>query len=152
MEHDETAGAPDFGDSLSLWIAVARAHRAVAERARRHVESSGLTPSEFAVLEVLHHRGPLLIGEIGERVLLTSGSMTYVVDKLEGRGLVRRTPCERDRRAQRAHLTPAGTELIERIFPEHARTIHEAMAELTAEEKRAAASVLRKIARSSRRG
>lgn len=147
MEHDEPAAAPDYGDSLNLWIAIARAHRAVADRARRHVESSGLTPSEFAVLEVLHHRGPLLIGEIGQRVLLTSGSMTYVVDKLQERGLVRRTPSETDRRALRAQLTPEGTALIEKIFPGHARTIHDATAGLTADEKRAAASLLRKLTR-----
>jgi MarR family transcriptional regulator, 2-MHQ and catechol-resistance regulon repressor len=81
---DDTAAA------LRLWVILNRAHRAIGERVRRDIEAHGLHPTEFAVLEVLHHKGPLTLGEVGERVLLTSGSMTHVADKLERRDLIAR--------------------------------------------------------------
>src|SRR5574339_115304 len=72
----------------------------------------------------------LLVGEVGSRILLTSGSTTYVVDKLEQRGLVRRRPCESDRRALYVELTAEGEALIATIFPDHAKAVETAMAEI----------------------
>ena len=135
----------DVAASLKLWITLARAKRWVAEQTRRHIERSGLSPSEFGVLELLYHKGPLTIGEIGGRVLLSSGSMTYVVDKLEGRGLLRRQPSGDDRRAVVVELTPDGSAMIGRIFPEHAQLIRRATSGLTIEEKRIAAALLRRL-------
>lgn len=136
---DDTAAA------LRLWVILSRAQRAVGERVRRHVEANGLHLSEFAVLEVLYHRGPLTLGEVGERVLLTSGSMTHVADKLERRGLIVRRPSEHDRRAQRLELTAEGRARVAALFPEHAGVIREAMAGLSTEEKHTAATLLRRL-------
>jgi MarR family 2-MHQ and catechol resistance regulon transcriptional repressor len=148
--------APDVADAshneatasaLKLWVVLNRAQRAVGEHARRDIERHGLHPTEFAVLEVLHHRGPLPLGEVGSRVLLTSGSVTHVVDKLEARGLVTRTPDPADRRVSLAALTEEGARIISGIFPGHAEAIRRAMDGLTTEERRLAADLLRRMGR-----
>lgn len=102
----------ETGVALKLWVVMNKALRSVEEHLRRQVESHGLSFTEFAVLEVLLHRGALPIGELGGRILLTSGSMTYVVDKLEKRGLIRRRACPNDRRVIYAELTDEGRSLI----------------------------------------
>jgi MarR family 2-MHQ and catechol resistance regulon transcriptional repressor len=135
----------DTAASLKLWVSLARASRWVSEWMRRHIESRGLKPSEFGVLEILHHKGPLTIGEIGARMLLSSGSMTYVVDKLEAGGLVTRRVSKDDRRVIVAELTPKGEALIGEIFPAHAEVVRQATGGLTVEEKRIAAALLRRL-------
>src|SRR6267378_6266154 len=77
----------------------------------------GLSLTEFAVLEVLHHKGPLRLGEIRDRILLTGASTTYVVKKLEARGLMRRRACGEDSRVVFGELTAKGRALIEEVFP-----------------------------------
>lgn len=130
--------------SLKLWVVLARAHRAVAECAKRDVAGRGLTPTEFAVLEALYHKGDLPVGELGDRVLLSSGSMTYVVDKLAGRELLRRRPGT-DQRVREVALTAAGRRLMDRIFPEHAEAIRAALSGLTAAEQRRATDLLKRL-------
>lgn len=121
----------------------------IHEHLRRQVEAHGLTLTEFGVLEALLHKGPLPHGDIADRVLLASSSITYVIDKLEDRNLLRRRPSEEDRRVKIAELTPDGREKIETAFPKHASLINDLMADLSLEEKRTAASVLRRIEHSA---
>ena len=137
----------DTAASLKLWVVLNRAQRAVAEHARREIERQGLRPTEFAVLEALYHKGPLTLGEVGSRVLLTSGSTTAVADKLEQRGLMTRRACTEDRRVCYAELTDDGRELVASIFPEHAQVLRRAMGGLTAEEKRIATVLLKRLGR-----
>lgn len=122
----------------------------IHEHLRRQVEEHGLTLTEFGVLEALLHKGPLTHGNIGDRVLLASSSITYVIDKLEERGLLRRRQSEKDRRVKLAELTPEGRSTIEAAFPEHAALIEELMAKVSLKEKRKAASVLRQIENTAR--
>jgi len=126
-----------------------RAQGSIREHLHRQVKAHGLTLTEFGVLEALFHKGPLPHGEIGDRVLLASSSITYVVDKLEDRGLLRRRPSEADRRVKLAALTPDGRAKIEDAFSEHAALIEDLMAPLSREEKRKAASLLRRVERSA---
>lgn len=131
--------------SLKLWVVLNRAVQTIGERLRRQVEQHGLSFTEFGVLEVLLHKGALPIGEIGDRVLLTSGSMTYVIDKLQKRGLLRRRACEADRRVIYAELTEAGQALMQTVFPEHAALIGELMQGLRPEEQEAATDLLKRL-------
>ena len=131
--------------SLKLFVVLTRAHRSMEEHARRDIEKTGLGQTEFSVLEILFHKGQLTIGQIGARALLTSGSMTYVVDKLEERGLVVRKPCPEDHRARYIDLTPEGRRLMGRIFPGHAAVLDQAAAALTSDEKRQAIELLKKL-------
>jgi MarR family 2-MHQ and catechol resistance regulon transcriptional repressor len=117
----------------------------MAEQSRRDIEQHGLMASEFAALEVLYHKGHLPIGEVGDRVLLTSGSMTYVIDKLERRGLLERRRCPEDQRVVYAALTPAGRALMQDVFPDHAEMIRRATSGLTPDEKRLATSLLKRL-------
>ncbi|MEP6618527.1 MAG: MarR family transcriptional regulator [bacterium] len=135
--------------SLKLWVVLARAYGAVAERVSADVAQHGLTPMEFGILEVLYHKGPLLLGEIQRKVLVTSGGITYLVDRLVEKGMVTRQECPDDRRARYAVLTPAGAALIKRIFPGHARAIAEALSGLTASEQMDATELVRRLGRAA---
>ncbi|HET9133853.1 MAG TPA: MarR family transcriptional regulator [Gemmatimonadales bacterium] len=131
--------------ALRLWVVLARAYNALAAATNRHIESHDLTPAEFAVLEALYHKGPLLLGEIQKKVLVSSGGMTWIVDRLVKRGLVERTPCPGDRRARYAGLTSAGREFIAAIFPEHAEVVRRACRGLSAAEQREARELLKRL-------
>lgn len=134
---------------LKLWTVLARAYDAVRAHAFRHIEGEGLTPGEFGVLDTLHHRGPMLLGDLQHRVLVTSGGISYLTDRLEKRGLVERREYARDRRTKEVALTPAGEALMRRIFPEHTAVIERALAGVDPEVKQAAVSLLRTVGRSA---
>lgn len=138
MQHDRDLG-------LKLWVVLSRAQAAIEAHARADVERHDLTLAEFGILEALHHKGPMLLGEVQKKILVSSGGITYLVDRLEKKGLVERQECPTDRRARYAALTPAGEELIRRIFPEHARALADALAGLDDDEKREAITLLRKL-------
>jgi MarR family 2-MHQ and catechol resistance regulon transcriptional repressor len=140
-----TAAIRDREISLKLWVVLARAYRALADVSRGDIERHGLTASEFAVLEAIYHTGELPIGDIAERVLLTSGSMTYVVDKLEQRDLLVRKRCPEDQRIIFVAISPAGRALMASIFPPHAEAIRRATAGLAPEEKRLATVLLKRL-------
>jgi len=131
--------------SLKLLIVLSRAFAAIEAHTRADVARHGLTLTEFGILEALYHKGPMLLGEVQRKILVSSGGITYLVDRLEKKGLVERRECPEDRRARFAALTPAGEELIERIFPEHAQCIERALSGLDDEEKEEAIRLLRKL-------
>ena len=92
--------------------------------------------SDFAILEALLHKGPLPVNEIGKKILLTSGSITAAVDRLEDRKLVERRAHGTDRRAKIVHLTKEGKKLITRIYADHAVDMEQlASASLTRKER-----------------
>lgn len=131
--------------ALKLFVVLSRAAAAVARHSDTSIARHDLTPAEFAILEVLLHRGPLLLGEVQRRILVSSGGVTFLVDKLEKRGLVRRLLCETDRRARYAELTPEGRKLISRIFTGHAQVIRRAVSGLGLADQRLATKLLRTL-------
>lgn len=124
-----------------LW----KSTKAVETRARRSVRATGLCLTDFGVLEALLHKGPLLVSALGKKVLLSSGSMTAAVDRLERRGWVERTFAATDRRARIVRLTAEGSKLIRKIFREHAIDMERTFSCLDEPEKMALASLLRKL-------
>jgi MarR family 2-MHQ and catechol resistance regulon transcriptional repressor len=130
---------------LKLWVVLARAHAALAARAEADITRHGMTLAEFGVLEALYHKGPLLLGELQRKVLVTSGGMTWLVNRLEERGLVERRACKEDGRARYAALTRAGRRLIEKIFPEHSAALADATSGLSGEEQAVATELLKKL-------
>jgi MarR family 2-MHQ and catechol resistance regulon transcriptional repressor len=130
---------------------LARAYSAIASEVEAEIGRHELTTTEFGILEALHHKGPLLLGEIQRKVLVTSGGITYLVDRLVAKGLVKREPSPDDRRARFAVLTPAGARLIGRIFPPHAQFLTGIMSTLTPEEQTVATTLLRKLGLSAAR-
>lgn len=135
----------DTDRALKLWVVLNRAQQAVGRHDYGHIASRGLSTGEFAVLEALYHKGRMLLGEIRKSILVSSGGVTYLVDKLEKRGFVKRVACPEDRRAMYADLTPAGTAWIEEVFPEHARRLIRALGGLDADEQEQAIHLLRKL-------
>lgn len=137
--------SPETRDALKLWVVLSRARAAIAERAAADVARHELTLAEFGVLEALYHKGPMLLGEVQRSLLVSSGGVTYLVDRLERRGLVRRDQCPEDRRARYAVLTAEGAQFIEGVFREHAAALGEALGGLDREEQREATRLLKKL-------
>ncbi len=131
--------------ALKLFVVLARAVRALAAHTDADIARHGLSGGEFGILEALYHKGPMLLGDLQKRVLVTSGGATFLVDRLERRGLVERRPCATDRRARYAALTPQGHALIARIFPAHADVIRRAVAGLGLADQRKAIQLLRTL-------
>lgn len=135
--------------ALKLYVVLSRAHLAVERHSQADIARHELSHGEFAILEVLFHRGPLLLGEVQRKILLSSGGVTYLVDRLEASGLVERRECETDRRARYAALTRKGERFMTKIFPDHAAALEHATSGLSAAEKRQAIDLLRKLGRSA---
>jgi len=133
-----------------LVIALGRTVQAIERGVRPHLAECGLGLTEFAVLEVLYHKGALPLGEIRDRILVTGASTTYVVKKLEERGLMRRRTSAEDQRVIFGELTAKGRALIDRVFPAHVDRLRQVMAGLSASEKRAASQLLRRLSRQAR--
>jgi MarR family 2-MHQ and catechol resistance regulon transcriptional repressor len=131
--------------SLDLYIALSRASQWVNSHTDRDIRSHGLNRTEFGVLEMLYHRGPQPLQQIGGKVLMSSGNITYVIDKLEKKGLCRRRASKEDRRLIYGEITDEGSRFIEDVFPAHTRCIEEATGGLTDEEKAIASVLLKKL-------
>jgi MarR family 2-MHQ and catechol resistance regulon transcriptional repressor len=136
---------PPTAVALKLYVVLTRAAEAIHTHARADIARHDLTEGEFAILEALHHKGSLLLGEVQKKVLVSSGGTTFLIDKLSRRGLVERALCETDRRARYAKITPAGTALMKEIFPTHAEVIRRAMAGLGLADQRKAIALLKAL-------
>ncbi|TQK49723.1 MarR family 2-MHQ and catechol resistance regulon transcriptional repressor [Brevibacillus sp. AG162] len=136
-------------DPLDLFVVLSRSYNWVTAHSNRHIREHGLNPTEFGVLEVLFHKGPQPLQQIGEKILISSGNITYVVDKLEKKQLLIRKPCSEDRRVIFAELTEKGHQFLSEIFPPHQRAIEKAMEGLTLEEQRQAIELLKKLGRTA---
>jgi MarR family transcriptional regulator, 2-MHQ and catechol-resistance regulon repressor len=108
------------GSGVHVWLVLWKAARAVEAFAENSISRLKICGSDFAVLEALLHKGPLPVNEIGRKVLLTSGSITVAVDRLEAKGLVERRAHGTDRRAKVVHLTKEGKKMITRAYADHA--------------------------------
>jgi MarR family transcriptional regulator, 2-MHQ and catechol-resistance regulon repressor len=135
--------------ALKLWVVLSRAYSAVSRHAEADIAQHGLTQAEFGALEALYHKGSLRLGELQQKVLVTSGGITYLVDRLADKGLVQRVECPEDRRVRYAALTEEGEALLSRIFPQHAERIVRAMKGLSLEEQRQATILLRTLGRAA---
>lgn len=105
--------------NLKLVIAMSRSHNALFSKIQKNIESFGLNPSEFGVLELLYHKGDQPVQKVAEKILVTSGTITYVIKKLEQKELVERKRCEEDKRVYYVTLKSKGQQLMGDIFPRH---------------------------------
>ena len=134
------------GSGVHVFLVLWKAARAVEAYAQKSVSGLEICGSDFAVLEALLHKGALPVNEIGRKVLLTSGSITIAIDRLEAKGLVERRTSSTDRRARIVHLTKEGRRLIKRAYAEHAADMERlAAASLTTAERKTLILLLKKI-------
>ena len=132
-------------DAPRLWLVLARAYHAIAGYIEGSITTQGLILSDFMVLEVLLHKGPLTISAIGEKVLLASASMTSAIDRLEERGLVQRRTCNSDRRIRLVELTECGKAFTEEIYARHEKDLEFIASGLSKTERRTIYEGLKKI-------
>jgi MarR family 2-MHQ and catechol resistance regulon transcriptional repressor len=121
--------------ALATYIRLMRAANAARAHASRQLEGTGLTLSQFAVLEALYHLGPMSLSDIAQKILTTGGNLTMVMGNLEKLGLAYRQKSPEDGRVLIVVLTPKGKALISRVFPAHAASITEFMGELSSHEQ-----------------
>lgn len=134
------------GSGVHVFLVLWKAARAVEAYAESSVSQSQMCGSDFAVLEALLHKGPLPVNEIGKKVLLTSGSITTAVDRLENKKLVERRAHGTDRRAKIVHLTKEGRKLITQVYADHAADMERlASASLAKKERETLIRLLKKI-------
>lgn len=136
---------PAIATALKLWVTLAKAFEASSELSRIDIAKHDLSQAEFAIMDVLYHKGPLLLGEVQRKVLVSSGGTTFLIDRLATRGLVERQSCPSDRRARYAALTKDGISLMQSVFPAHAEAMKEAMSGLSAADQRAATALLKRL-------
>ena len=137
------------GSGTHLWLVLMKAHRTLDRLATRSIESSEVGLSDFAVLEMLLHKGPQPVNEIGRRIELTSGAITTAVDRLASRGLVTREADTSDRRARIVRLTARGQEEAVKVFGVHKRAMDRAASGLRAAERATLLQLLRKLGTSA---
>jgi MarR family 2-MHQ and catechol resistance regulon transcriptional repressor len=134
---------------IHLWLVLWKAYSAVREYALRDISSRSLGISDFAILELLLHKGPAPVNDIGARVMLTSGSITTAIDRLERRRLVERRAHPEDRRARLVCLTASGRKFIQEAFARHAAVMNGLGSVLTARERAEAVRLLKKLGRAA---
>lgn len=145
MAQERNVNKDNDTSATRVWLVLSKAARAVEQNALESVSGLGLGLSDFAVLEMLLHKGAHPVNAIGQRVLLTSGSITTAIDRLETRKLVRRTAHPEDRRARLVELTEKGKRLIECAFAQHALDMEETIAILTDAERIELIRLLKKL-------
>jgi len=131
--------------ALDALIKLTRAAESVSVRVNAHLREHQLTVSQFGVLEALYHLGPLQTGELGEKILKSSGNMTLVIDNLERRGLVQRQRLEGDRRCIDVHLTGEGEALVREILPRHVEGVVNTFAVLSPDEQMQLGELCRRL-------
>lgn len=131
--------------ALSTWVKLARAYSSFDKKSSESIKTFGLTQPQFAVIEVIGHLGPLKVGEICTKMLVTGGNMTLVLDNIEKLGYVERVPSKDDRRAIHIQLTPAGQKLFDDVFLKHAENITRSMSILSAAEQETLGNLLKKL-------
>jgi MarR family transcriptional regulator, 2-MHQ and catechol-resistance regulon repressor len=136
-------------DGVHLWLVLMKTYQALHLQAMRSIAGTGLCFSDFAVLEMLLHKGPLPVNTLGASIALSSGSATAAIDRLERRDLVRRAADENDRRARIVHLTEHGKTLITSAFRKHEGDMEEATAGLSTLEKTELTDLLRKLGKAA---
>ena len=119
--------------------------KAIQERLRDEMSKNNLSITEFSVLEVLFYQGKQTIQQIGNRILISSGSMTYVIDKLEQKGIIKRNDCREDRRVIHITLTAEGMEVMENIMPKYQELVDSFFEELTGDEAELMVNLLQKV-------
>ena len=146
---------PDFPNStdpaaedlsgLHLWLILWKAYRALEHHSFQSIAGLGIGLSDFAALELLLHKGPQPVNTIGKKILLTSGSITSTIDRLEAKNLVRRVLSPQDQRVRLVQLTPAGRKLISCAFTQHREDMEHAAAALSPTERRQLIRLLKKL-------
>jgi len=131
--------------ALRMWVKLARAFTTLNHLSAADIRSYGVTPAQFAVLEALGHLGPMSLGELARKMLISCGNTTVIVDNLEKDGFLERTQHPDDRRVKVVQLTPKGRKFFLEIFPQHAAAMSEFVAVLGEQDQERLGALLKKL-------
>ena len=129
------------------YLLLMKTTKAIQERIKREMITNQLNITEFSVLEVLFLQGKQTIQQIGTSILIASGSMTYVIDKLEQKGFLNRHACPDDRRVVHVLLTEDGNDLMRKIMPNHQDMVTYMFGSLTEDESETMVRLLKKVSK-----
>ena len=135
--------------SLKSFVVLMKASRSVQELITSDIATYGMRTSDFVVMETLHHKGKQTVRQIADAVLIKTGSITYVIDKLEDKGWVTRSDCKEDRRVVYIELTQEGKKFMNDVFPKHQIVIDEIFSELTISEQEVFIDLLKRVGKNS---
>lgn len=133
------------------WLVTIKASQAIARYLRPSMSAECLGESDFRVLEVLLHKGPMPVNGIGPKVDLNPGSVSVAVDRLYKKGLVSRDECPSDRRVRTVALTEKGKQVFQPVFRRHSAQIENIFKDVSAQELQTFETVLKKIGRRAER-
>jgi MarR family transcriptional regulator, 2-MHQ and catechol-resistance regulon repressor len=136
---------PQKTEATHVYLVLWKAYRAMFAKYDESKKNMGLGDSDFRVLEVLLHKGPLPVNVIGDKVELTTGSITTAVDRMEAKWLVVRKNHPEDRRVRLVELTPKGRRLIEKAYAQHSIHMEKAMSALSREERAVLVELLKRL-------
>jgi len=134
---------------VHLWLVLWKATRVLESHGHRSIAGLSMGLSDFGVLEALLHKGPLPIKDLGAKVLLTSGSITTAVDRLEVKGMVERFNDKQDRRSRIVRLTATGRRVIQKAFAEHKIAMEAAASGLDVKDRAVLIELLRRLGQSA---
>jgi MarR family 2-MHQ and catechol resistance regulon transcriptional repressor len=132
-------------DGTHVFLIVWKTYRALLATADASKKKVGLCDSDFRVLEALLHKGPLPVNVIGEKVELTTGSITTAVDRMEAKWLVVRKHHPQDRRVRLVELTTKGRRLIEQAYAQHSIDMERAAKALSRRERATLIGLLKRL-------
>jgi MarR family transcriptional regulator, 2-MHQ and catechol-resistance regulon repressor len=131
--------------ALSMWVKLMRAYATFQRKNAEHLKNFNITPAQYAVIECLGHLGPMIMGELCKKMLVSGGNMTVVVDNLAKDGLVERVPSEDDRRAIMVRFTPKGKKVFDESFSKHAGHLTNLASVLNEKEQEDLGRLLKKL-------
>lgn len=147
METKKKSYGKEHDLNLKLLISLSRSLSMVHKETMRNMKDSGLTPSQFMVLEVLYHKGDMRVCEITEKILTSGGNMTVVIQNLLKEDYVVKKATPGDRRSYQLSLTVKGKDIMEEVFPKHLSIMKESMEGLSEDEKKTLITLLKKMQR-----
>ena len=134
-------------EAIHTWLIMLKALKAIHHLALPPILKEGLGDSDFRILDVLLHKGPMPVNALGPKVDLNPGSVSVAVDRLYKKGLVSRVESESDRRVRTVSLTEKGRRVFVPIFRQHAALVQRAFQDVSPEEQRQMEEVLKRIGR-----
>jgi MarR family 2-MHQ and catechol resistance regulon transcriptional repressor len=134
-------------EAIHTWLIMIKASQAIARYALQPLLAGGLGDSDFRVLDVLLHKGPMPVNAIGPKVDLNPGSVSVAVDRLYNKGLVSRTESESDRRVRTISLTEKGRKVFLPIFRQHVALLKRAFQDVSPDEQHEMEEILKKVGR-----
>jgi len=134
--------------SMKTWIQLFRAYNKIRAKEMSYILSFGLTMNQFQILEVLYHRGDLAVGSITKLTMGTPGNTTVVVRNLKRDGYIISKSDDKDKRASILSITRKGKDLIEKLFPRHAKNLQSYFEVLDEDEMETLFHLLRKLHKS----